>query len=142
MTQAEFERRTEQFVKLCEPDDDRQKDILLALLKDAEIPAYYRDNGAGSYVRIMTGGSVFGSSIFVPISCQTKAQELLFSVQQKAEFSQEALEAAYEEYMQENPIFDEAEAPQDGGKGYRLFQYFFIGFSVLIAGALLYLFIK
>lgn len=138
----EYDRETERFVLLCEPVDDRQCDLLLEMLKKENIPAFSRDNGAGGYVRIMTGGSIFGSKIFVPISAQTRAEELWAAVEraEQPEFSDMELTAAYEEYMRACP-----ENRKENGEeknGYRLFGYFLLGFGVLIAAALLILAIR
>lgn len=139
---SEFDRDTEQFVKLCDFDDDRQKDQVLALLKKEGIPAYARDNFAGDYVRIVTGGSVFGSKVFVPISCQTRAAELLASIQLQGQrpFTSYEVDAAYNDYMRENPQPAEEE-PENGGS-YRLMIGFLLFFGAIIAAGLLWLLLK
>ena len=138
----DYDRETEQFVKLCDFDNDRQKDMVLALLKKEGIPAFSRDVGAGSYVRIVTGGSVFGSKVFVPVSCQARATELLASVQLQGQrpFSAYEVNAAYNDYMRENPQPAEEE-PENGGS-YRLLIGFVLFFGLLIAAGLLWLFFK
>lgn len=137
---SEFDRDTEQFVLLCEPENDRQRDLLLGMLKEEHIPAFSRDNGAGAYVRIVTGGSVFGSKVFVPISCQSQAAQLWASVERKdqPEFSYMELNAAYEDYMRSH-IGEETDGEQPAGtkNGYRTFWYFLVGFGALIAAALI-----
>lgn len=138
---SEFERDTEQFVKLCDFDDDRQKDLVLALLKEEGIPAFARDNFAGGYVRIVTGGSVFGSKVFVPVSCQARASELLASVQLQGQrpFTAYEVNAAYNDYMRENP--QPAEEPENEGN-YRLMIGFLLFFGAVIAAGLLWLLLK
>lgn len=138
----EFDRATEQFVKLCDFDDDRQKDMVLALLRKEGIPAFARDVGAGSYVRIVTGGSVFGSKVFVPVSCRARASELLASVQLQGQppFASSELNAAYDTYMRENPQ-PAQERPENGGS-YRLLIAFVLFFGILIAAGLLWLLFK
>lgn len=141
--ESEFDRDTEQFVLLCEPENDRQRDLLLGMLKAENIPAFSRDNGAGAYVRIVTGGSVFGSKVFVPISCQAQAHRLWASVERKdqPEFSYMELNAAYEDYMRAHPA-EEEDGGESGQNGYRLFKYFLLGFGALIAAALILLAVK
>lgn len=138
----EFDRATEQFVKLCDFDDDRQKDMVLALLRKEGIPAFARDVGAGSYVRIVTGGSVFGSKVFVPVSCRARASELLASVQLQGQppFASSELNAAYDTYMRENPQ-PAQEGPENSGS-YRLLIAFVLFFGILIAAGLLWLLFK
>lgn len=144
MTEDEFDRKTEQFVELCEFDDDRQRDIVLSLLKKEGIPAFARDKFAGNYVRIVTGGSVFGSKLFVPVSCRSRAGELLASVQQSdVPFDARELDTAYDNFMLQNPQSAEPEEePETETQGYRLLKYFLIGFGTLIAAGLLILALK
>lgn len=142
MQEDEFSRETEQFVELCEFDDDRQRDIVLALLKKEGIPAFTRDIGAGNYVRIVTGGSIFGSKLFVPISCRARAGQLLASVQPQdgAPFDERELDAAYDTYMQQNPESAESEEEQaEATPGYHLLKYFLIVFGALILFGLIFL---
>ena len=142
MQEDEFDRATEQFVKLCEFDDDRQRDIVLELLKKEGIPAYARDIGAGNYVRIVTGGSVFGSKLFVPVSCRARAGELLASVQQQdgEPFDARELDAAYDTFMLQHPQSAEPEdEPEGETPGYHLLTSFLIGFGLLIAAGLIFI---
>lgn len=144
MTADEFDRETEQFVKLCEFDDDRQRDIVLELLKKEAIPAFTRDIGAGNYVRIVTGGSIFGSKLYVPISCRAQAAQILASVQPEngVPFDERDLNAAYDAYMQQNPQraqIEEEPEDADTSAGYHLLKYFLIVFGLLIAAGLIYL---
>lgn len=143
MQEDEFSRETEQFVELCEFDDDRQRDIVLALLKKEGIPAFTRDKCAGNYVRIVTGGSVFGSKLFVPVSCRARAGQLLATVQTSdgESFDERELDAAYDTYMEQNP--DSAEPEEEGtSAGYPLLKSFLIGFGLLLAAGLILLAIR
>lgn len=136
----EFERGTEQFVLLCESEDDRERDLLLTLLKDADIPAYCRDNGAGSYVRLVTGGSIFGSRIYVPISCQAAAAVIFRGIHcdTPTDYQSDSLEAAYDDYMQTHPQTEDT-PPEEGSKGFRMLMFFLIGFGALIVAGLLWI---
>ena len=140
----EFERDTEQYVLLCEPENDRQRDLILGMLKEEHIPAFSRDNGAGAYVRIVTGGSIFGSKVFVPISCQAQAHHLWASVerQNQPEFSYTELNAAYEDYMRSHIGEEEDGQTENSKNGYRIFWYFLLGFGALIAAALILIAIR
>lgn len=89
-------RDEKEFYLLCEEEDELQRSILMALLRENNIPAFSRDNGAGSYLRILTGSSVFGSKIFVPHSCREQAEDLLASIS-SAGISEEELNAAAEQ---------------------------------------------
>lgn len=142
---SEFDRATEQFVLLCEPENDRQLDLILGMLKEQNIPAFSRDNGAGSYVRIVTGGSVFGSKVFVPISCQSQAAQLWAAVERKdqPEFSCMELNAAYEDYMRTHGMPAEEGTESESGKnGYRMLICFLLGFGALLLFALICLSVK
>ncbi len=142
MQEDEFSRETEQFVELCELDDDRRRDLVLGLLKNEGIPAFTRDLGAGNYVRIVTGGSVFGSKLFVPISCRVRAGQLLASVQPSdgVPFDERELDEAYDAYMEQNPQSTQPEEePQTETQGFRLLTFFLIVFGALILFGLLFM---
>ncbi len=142
MQEDEFSREAEQFVELCEFDDDRERDVVLALLKEEGTPAFTRDKGAGNYVRIVTGGSIFASKLFVPISCRARAGQLLASVRPKdgAPFDERELDAAYDTYMEQHPQSAETENEAESEtSGYHLLKYFLIGFGALILFGLIFI---
>lgn len=54
--------------------------LLKQLLKDNEIPYLPRERGSGSYMRICTGGSVYGTDFMVARSDYEKAKEIVDSI--------------------------------------------------------------
>ena len=126
-------RDEKEFFLLCEEENELQRSILLTLLHENGIPAFARDNGAGGYIRILTGGSVFGSKIFVPHSCREQAEDLLASIS-SAGVSDEELNAAAEQAA--DP--EREDAPEMNGVS-RLLPFFLIGFGILAVVGLLLL---
>lgn len=122
---------TEQFVMLWEFDDDRTRDMALAMLKDRQIPAYTKDRGAGSYVRIFTGGSVFGSKLYVPVAMRSAAMETILPlVEPNRETELDESEIDYER----DADLTEAET-ETGRRGANFFLVWVGLFVLLLLGA-------
>lgn len=57
--------------------DEGSLAIIRGLLESEDIPYLAKERGSGSAMRIMTGFSMFGTDIFVPVAALEKAKELL-----------------------------------------------------------------
>lgn len=51
--------------------------MVRGLLEDADIPYLVKERATGSAMRIMTGFSLFGTDIFVPVASLETARELI-----------------------------------------------------------------
>ena len=60
--------------------DEGSLAIIRGLLEAENIPYLAKERGSGSAMRIMTGFSMFGTDIFVPLALIDKARELLPSL--------------------------------------------------------------
>ena len=67
-------------VLLCYIDDDVNSDILVATLKENNIPTLVKRPEAGGYLKIYMGMNVFGVEIYVPPDMLERAQEIFDSV--------------------------------------------------------------
>lgn len=65
--------------KLLISTDSMQSQMIIALLKEANIPYVVRDRGAGGWIKIGLGFSVFGTDIYVAEDDYDKAKELVDS---------------------------------------------------------------
>ena len=66
-----------EYTLLCSIADDINADILIAALKESEIPVFPKKRGAGSYLTIYMGMNAFGVDIYVPQDMTLRAQEIL-----------------------------------------------------------------
>ena len=57
--------------------DDVELSILKAILEDENIPYLTQDRGSGASVRIITGYSMYGTDVLVPVGCVEQAKEIL-----------------------------------------------------------------
>lgn len=64
-------------VKLFTAQDNIQAEMILAALKDAQIPAYKTDLGAAGIMNIYSSNSTFGEDIFVAKENSSRAMEVL-----------------------------------------------------------------
>ena len=67
----------EDTVLLTTVHDEVEKNLILGMLEEEEIPFLCKDRGSGEAVRILTGFSVFGCDIFVPKAVHEQAEALL-----------------------------------------------------------------
>ncbi|MBQ8415403.1 MAG: DUF2007 domain-containing protein [Clostridia bacterium] len=67
----------EDAVLLTTVHDEVEKNLIVGMLEEEEIPFLCKDRGSGEAVRILTGFSVFGCDIFVPKAVYEQAAELL-----------------------------------------------------------------
>ena len=75
--------------------DDVEKNIICGILEEENIPFLVKDRGAGEAVRVVTGYSMYGSDIYVPVALFEKANELL------------------DDYRNGEPIFDDDEIVEE-----------------------------
>ena len=75
--------------------DDVEKMILCGILEEEEIPFLTMDRGAGEAVRVVTGYSMYGCDIYVPVDLLEKANALL------------------DDYRNGEPVFDEDEIVEE-----------------------------
>ena len=68
--------------------------VVESILNDAEIPYLIKERGVGSSVKVITGFSMYGSDIYVPVAALEKAQELLeaFRIAEIVEDGEEVVE--------------------------------------------------
>lgn len=74
-------------IKLMSTENKIQAELTVQMLKENGINCYYRENGAGSYMNITSGFSVFGQEIFINEEDKDKAEELIdiFSEEEQKE---------------------------------------------------------
>ncbi len=70
--------------------DEGSLAIIRSLLDAENIPYLAKERGSGSAMRIMTGFSMFGTDIFVPVAAIEKARELLPVLDGECEFVEDA----------------------------------------------------
>ena len=66
--------------------DEGSLAIIRGLLEAENIPYLAKERGSGSAMRIMTGFSMFGTDIFVPVAALERARELLPSLDGECEY--------------------------------------------------------
>ncbi len=76
--------------------DDVEKGIICGILTEENIPFRAKDRGAGEALRVVSGYSMYGCDIYVPIALLEKASALL------------------DDYRNGEPIFDEDEIVEEG----------------------------
>lgn len=54
-----------ELVLLASPNTEYELSVIKSLLEENNIPYIIRDKGIGGYMRIVTGGSMFGTEILV-----------------------------------------------------------------------------
>ena len=64
-------------IKLISTENKMQAELTVQMLKENGINCYYMENGAGSYMNITSGFSVFGQEIFINEEDKDKAEELI-----------------------------------------------------------------
>ena len=62
---------------LCSVSDEIEADIVVSLLESCDIPVIKKRTGAGEYLQIYMGMSIYGANIFVPSKLLTQAKEIL-----------------------------------------------------------------
>ena len=77
--------------------DEGSLAIIRSLLDAENIPHLAKERGSGSAMRIMTGMSMFGTDIFVPVSALEKAKALLPSLDGECEFVEDVEDAESED---------------------------------------------
>lgn len=70
-----------QYIKLFNAENEREADLLLTSLKSEGIACYAQDAGAGGYLTITSGFSVFGKDIYVEQRDQERARAILQDIQ-------------------------------------------------------------
>ena len=65
---------------LCAITDDIHADILIAALRENDIPVHLIRRGAGAYIKIITAMNVYGVEIYVPSAMIDKAQEIYSNI--------------------------------------------------------------
>lgn len=66
-----------EIIKLMSTGNKIQAELIVQMLKQNGINCYYKENGAGSYMDITCGFSVFGQEIFINEEDKEKAEELI-----------------------------------------------------------------
>ena len=69
--------------------DEGSLAIIRSLLDAEEIPYLAKERGSGSAMRIMTGMSVFGTDIFVPVSALERAKSLMPELDEDCEIPED-----------------------------------------------------
>ena len=64
-------------VLLCSTSEDMEANMIMATLQEKGIPAFIKKLGAGQYLSLYMGFSIFGKEIYVPSHQETKAREIL-----------------------------------------------------------------
>lgn len=67
-------------IKLKSTPNEIELSMIKGILEDNNIPYIVRDHGTGGHMRIMTGGSLFGTDIMVEEADFGKAKKLLESI--------------------------------------------------------------
>lgn len=67
-------------IKLVSVSNELEFRMIKALLSENDIPYLVKDEGAGGYMRIIGGGSIFGTDIMVDEVDFEKAHDLLESI--------------------------------------------------------------
>jgi len=65
---------------LCAIADDIHADILIAALRENDIPVHLIRRGAGAYIKIYMAMNAFGIEIYVPSAMIDKAQEIYSNI--------------------------------------------------------------
>lgn len=66
-----------ELVLLHSTNDEFELLIIKGLLEENNIPYIIKDNGAGAYMRLYTGGSIFGTDILIEKSQVEEASRIL-----------------------------------------------------------------
>lgn len=72
-------------IKLMDTGNKIQAEIAVQMLKENGINCYYRENGAGSYMEIVSRFSVFGQEIFINEEDKERAEELIKGLDEDGE---------------------------------------------------------
>lgn len=67
-------------VKLRSTSDEMQLSMIKQILDDNDIPYIIKDHGAGGYMRIISGSSLYGTDVMVEEIDFQKANSLLESI--------------------------------------------------------------
>lgn len=76
--------------------DNVELEIIRDILAEEGIPCQSRERGSGSAVKIITGYSMYGSDVYVPVAALERAQELLEAFR-NAEFVEDDTQEVEEE---------------------------------------------
>lgn len=86
-------------IRVAENVGQLDGDSILALLEDSGIPAFAKELGSGSYMRLYMGFSIYGKDIYVAEKDIQKAKEIIdgYFVEASKEDLENALEYEFEE---------------------------------------------
>ena len=70
-------KKINELVLLCSLSDDTKTSMIMAALGEQGIPALMKERGAGQYLTIFMGFSVFNKGIYVPPHLEAEAREVL-----------------------------------------------------------------
>lgn len=70
-----------ELVLLHSTNNEVELQVLKSLLDDNNIPYVIKDQGPGSYMRILTGGSVYGTEIYIEKSQLEEALRIIGELQ-------------------------------------------------------------
>ncbi|HBL85219.1 MAG: hypothetical protein A2Y17_03220 [Clostridiales bacterium GWF2_38_85] len=84
-----------------------EAELILNMLKEADIRCYFKDKGAGSYMSIYMGFSIYGADIFVDKKDFDKANELLIVMNEQPDIVE--VDEETEKSIQTKQDFQETE---------------------------------
>ena len=126
--------------------DQKELEMACELLNRAEIPFEIKDPGTGSYLKLVFGTTCFGTELYTTKKHARRAMALLRFFDkdtEKEEYSDDAINDAYEEFMDQTPNASAEKTEQDtdkSGNGAKTLGIFFGLFVGLLLA--LYLFIR
>ncbi len=144
LEEAEAEKPVEP-VLLMSFQDQNEMRLAAGILDRAGIPYLLKEPGSGEYLRLVTGQNMFGTELYVDPRVQRAALRLLRRHDQEegetpAEFDEDALNAAIDEFETEYP--DEAGDAGSGSEGYRTLLIFLAIFGLAALAAFVIPFLR
>ncbi len=125
-------------VLLMSFQDRNELELAAGVLDRAGIPYLLKEPGSGEYLRIVTGQNMFGTELYVDPRVQGTALRLLRRCDQEetaAEFDDDALNAAIDEFESEYPDEAKPEEAASGSEGYQTLLIFLAIFGLIVLAA-------
>ncbi len=125
-------------VLLMSFQDRNELELAAGVLDRAGIPYLLKEPGSGEYLRIVTGQNMFGTELYVDPRVQRTALRLLRRCDQEetaAEFDDDALNAAIDEFESEYPEEAKPEEAASGSEGYQTLLTFLAIFGLIVLAA-------
>ncbi len=124
-------------VLLMSFQDRNELELAAGVLDRAGIPYLLKEPGSGEYLRIVTGQNMFGTELYVDPRVQRTALRLLrrYDQEEAAEFDDDALNAAIDEFESEYPDEAKPEEAASGSEGYQTLLIFLAVFGLIALAA-------